>query len=334
MARARRFKEGLLHAARCGGLLALARPWSRKGLRILAYHGLWTTPGYQYGDRLFISPEQFERRMIWLKNSDYTILPLGEAVRRLAEDCLPDFAVAITIDDGWASTYSHMLPILERLGLPATVYVTTWYSARQSPVVNVAVDYMLKRAGQSPERATAIADEITRRPSLEDREEALRSLATDLDISTQEWWDTRQFHVMSSAEIRDADQRGLDIQLHTHRHRSVSQNVDHLEVEIADNRAALAAACNRGGTSFDQFCYPSGDYNASAEAILKAAGIRSATLVEEGVNFAGTNVYQLRRFLDGRSVSQAAFEAYLSGALEVYRLARELAAAAKDVIGG
>ena len=43
-----------------------------------------------------------------------------------------------------------MLPILEELGLPATVYITTWYSDNQLPVVNVAVDYILRRAGQSP----------------------------------------------------------------------------------------------------------------------------------------------------------------------------------------
>lgn len=63
----------------------------------------------------------------------YPVLPLGEAVRRLDEDRLPDQAVVITIDDGWSSTYTHMLPILESLGLPATVYVTTWYSDHNYP---------------------------------------------------------------------------------------------------------------------------------------------------------------------------------------------------------
>jgi peptidoglycan/xylan/chitin deacetylase (PgdA/CDA1 family) len=40
-----------------------------------------------------------------------------------------------------------MLPILERLGLPATVYITTWSPDHQLPVVNVAVDYILRCAG-------------------------------------------------------------------------------------------------------------------------------------------------------------------------------------------
>ena len=116
-------KEGLL--------FALSRRVSRKSLRILAYHGLWTTPGYQYGNHLFMQPEQFEQRMTWLRNSRYPVLPLDEAVQRLDDGSLPDHAVVITIDDGWSSTYTHMLPILEGLGLPATVYVTTWYADHQ-----------------------------------------------------------------------------------------------------------------------------------------------------------------------------------------------------------
>ena len=37
---------------------------------------------------------------------------------------------------------------------------------------------------------------------------------------------------MSSEQIRDADRRGLDIQLHTHRHRSSHTDSDDLEQEI------------------------------------------------------------------------------------------------------
>jgi peptidoglycan/xylan/chitin deacetylase (PgdA/CDA1 family) len=313
-----RMKEGLLQAARAGGLFALSRRASRKSLRILAYHGLWTTPGYQYGNHLFITPEQFERRMIWLRNSRYPVLPLAEAVRRLDDGSLPDYAVVITIDDGWSSTYTHMLPILEGLGLPATAYITTWYSDNQLPVVNIAVDYILKRAGQAPNDGAAITSEIEKLASLSQREQALRECAARFDVATEEWWEGRQFHVMSTSQIREADRRGLDIQLHTHRHRSSDTDSDHLEREIADNRASLARACGRPELSFSHFCYPSGVAHSSAVAVLEGAGIRSATLVEVGINKRSTNPYRLRRFLDGRSVSEAEFQAYLSGALELY----------------
>src|SRR5271154_3050426 len=204
-------KEGLL--------FAVSRRVSRKSLRILAYHGLWTTPGYQYGNHLFMQPEQFERRMSWLRNSRYPVLPLDEAVQRLDDGSLPDHAVVITIDDGWSSTYTHMLPILEGLGLPATVYVTTWYADHQIPVINVVVDYILSRTGRPPSERFAITAEIVKLPSLGQREQALRDCAARFGVTTQEWWESRQFHLMSAAEIGAADRRGLDIQLHTHRHR-------------------------------------------------------------------------------------------------------------------
>ncbi len=255
----------------------------------------------------------------------YPVLPLGEAVRRLDEDRLPDQAVVITIDDGWSSTYTHMLPILESLGLPATVYVTTWYSDHQLPVINIAVDYILKRVGQTSADGLAITAEIERLPSVSQREQVLRECAARFDVTTEEWWEGRQFHLMSTAEIREADRRDLDIQLHTHRHRSSDTDSDYLEREIADNRVALARACGRPEQSFNHFCYPSGVAHSSASAVLDRIGVRSATMVEEGINSRGTNPYRLRRFLDGRSVSDAEFQAYLSGALEGYCMVKSAA---------
>ena len=309
-------RELLLGVARRCGVYRLARQVTRKHLRILAYHGIWTTPGYQYGNHLFITPEAFERRMAWLKNSGYPVLPLDDAVQRLAEGALPDYSVVITIDDGWSSTYSHMLPVLEALGLPATVYVTTWYAENQVPIINVVIDYILKRVGQSASRVSALTRDILRQP-LGERQRALRQLAARFDVSTDEWWETRQFHLMNMAEIGDAARRGLDIQLHTHRH-----TMDELDREIADNRNTLARACVRPASSFGHFCYPSGEYDADDIPILRTAGVKSAVLVDTGTNAPTANPFLLRRFLDGRSISQEFFEAYLAGSSELYARVR------------
>jgi hypothetical protein len=49
--------------------------------------------------------------------------------------------------------------------------------------------------------------------------------------------------------------------------------------------------------------------------VLAANGVRSATLVDHGLNAPGTDPLKLRRFLDGRSVTNSEFDAYLSGIL-------------------
>ena len=304
-------KQAVLAAARATGLSALARRASGAQLRILCYHGLWLTPGCEFGDCTFISPRQFEARMARLKRSGLPVLPVGEAVERLAAGSLPRAAVVITIDDGWVSTFTHMLPVLEAYGLPATLYAATWYAGRALPVVNVAVDYLRAAAGRPDVDRDAVIAAIDALPVAQ-RLDALRRFGAMLGVD-EAWLELRQFNIMSAAELAEAHRRGLDIQLHTHRHIDVATRIDELPAEIAANRAFLAAAI--GEARLEHFCYPSGASHPGARALLAANGVRSATLVTEGLNAGDADPYALRRFLDGRRVGDAEFDAYLSGLL-------------------
>jgi peptidoglycan/xylan/chitin deacetylase (PgdA/CDA1 family) len=218
--------------------------------------------------------------------------------------------VVITIDDGWMSTFTHMLPVLEAEGLPATLYTTTWYSGRDLPVVDVAVTYLAEAAGRKDLNRAAKVAEIDSLP-VEQRLDALRQFGAALGVE-EGWLERRQFNLMSLDQLAEAACRGIDVQLHTHRHIDVAEQVDALAGEIAENRAFLAEV---SGASLDHFCYPSGTFHPRAPALLAASGVRSAALVEEGLNRPGANPFKLRRFLDGRSVSDAEFDAYLSGVL-------------------
>jgi peptidoglycan/xylan/chitin deacetylase (PgdA/CDA1 family) len=293
-----------------GPLAALARAATAHRLRILCYHGLWTTPGFQFGDRLFMAPSQFERRMTRLKQSGLPVLSLGAAVDALAAQSLPPGATVITIDDGWASTHSHMLPVLEALHLPATLYVTSWYVGRDLPIIGKAVEYLYARSGRSGDIAAA-ASAVEALP-FAGRAAVMRKLSASLGIPL-DWWDTRQFHLMTAEEVGDAQRRGLDVQLHTHRHDG---SVDTLAAELAENRALLADWTARPGAALSHYCYPSGVHEHAAEPVLAASGVRSATTTEQGTNGYGSHPLRLRRFLDGRSVSDDEFDAYLAGSLD------------------
>lgn len=329
-------KQSLLRTAKMIRGFELARRATAGHLRVLAYHGVWTTPGFQFGNHLFITPEQFERRMLWVKKSRYAVLALDEAINALSADKLRHDCVVITIDDGWRSTYTRMLPVLESLGIPATVYVTTWYVDHRAPVANVALNYVLQRTtvpsiswrgrnglplGNSSQRE-ATADELRRRlqelPTLPDRLEALREICRLAEVPVEPWWSDGQFHLMTREELGDAYRRGFDVQLHTHRHTSVASNIAALASEISENRRVLAEAC--GIDHFAHFCYPGGEYNPAAAGILMSAGIKSAMLCDVGLNAPGRDPYALHRFLDGRSVSDVAFEAYMSGALDIFHM--------------
>lgn len=313
-------KQKVLAVACSTGLAAAARKATRRQLRILCYHGLWVTPGFQFGNCTFIAPAQFEARMARLKRSGQPVLPLGEAVERLADGSLPDAAVAITIDDGWVSTLTHMLPVLEAFELPATLYATTWYAGRELPVVNVAVDYLCQAAGRPDIDAALQTARIEALPP-EGRLEALRRFGAELGVG-EAWLETRQFNIMSAAELAEAHRRGLDIQLHTHRHIDIEKQVDDLPREIAENRAFLTAAI--GDVPFIHFCHPSGSDHPRARSLIASSGVRSATLVQPGLNAPGVDPYSLRRFLDGRLVSDGEFDAYLAGVLHYIDLGRAL----------
>ncbi|MDB5720418.1 MAG: hypothetical protein JWP15_1036 [Alphaproteobacteria bacterium] len=315
-------KQNVLKLSRSTGLFEAARLATAGHLRILGYHGLWVTPGKAFGDCTFIMPEQFERRMERLKRSGCPVLPLGEAVELLGEGKLPGSAVAITIDDGWTSTFTHMLPVLEALDLPATLYATTWYSGRALPVVNVVAHYLCAVAGRSGADAALATAEIERLP-VEDRLLALKRLGACLGVA-EDWLETRQFNIMSPDELAEARHRGLDIQLHTHRHIHVDREIDRLAAEIAENRAFLAEAA---GAELVHFCYPSGSFHPDAPRLLAASGVRSATLVTEGLNRPGADPFTLRRLLDGPRVSDIEFDAYLAGALHFTGPIRRLMAA-------
>ena len=304
-------KHALLTAARLSGLSALARAATGSQLRILCYHGAWVTPGPAFGTCLFMDPGQFEARMARLKQSGLPVLRLGEAVARLAAGDLPTAAVVITIDDGWVSTRTHMLPVLERYELPATLYATTWYAKRDLPVVNVAVDYLLAMAARGPESRTAAIRRIEALPEAQ-RLDGLRAFGRELGVS-EAWLESRQFHLMQADELAEVQRRGLEIGLHTHRHVDVAANLGRLGQEVEENRAFLADVLDERPSA--HFCYPSGTWHPGAPALLEECGVESATLVREGLNAPGADPYALRRFVDGRGVAQVEFDAYLSGTL-------------------
>ena len=77
---------------------------------------------------LCIPAQLFEQQMVWLAR-ECRVMPLEELLAG-AREGLPERAVAITFDDGYWDALHTASPILERLGLPATVFATTrWLDA-------------------------------------------------------------------------------------------------------------------------------------------------------------------------------------------------------------
>ncbi len=89
---------------------------------VLLYHRVAETPFDLHG--LCVTPDEFRAQMTHLANA-YRPVPLIQFAMAAREGWLPDRAVAVTFDDGYADNLEIASPILLELGIPATFFVTS-----------------------------------------------------------------------------------------------------------------------------------------------------------------------------------------------------------------
>jgi peptidoglycan/xylan/chitin deacetylase (PgdA/CDA1 family) len=113
---------------RCGSFsLVKESRWRQQKLLILCYHGVSVEDEEQWRPSLYMSPRQLERRLEILREGEYTVLPLAEALERLYRKDLPPRSVALTFDDGGYDFYKQAWPRLRQHRFHATVYLTSYY---------------------------------------------------------------------------------------------------------------------------------------------------------------------------------------------------------------
>jgi len=334
------FRPALLRSAllvaRVLRLFQIARYLTRDGLRIICYHGFAIAEEYKFRSRLFIRGELFRRRIQYLRQKGYPILPLGEAVQALGEGRLPPCATVVTMDDGWLGVYSVGLPLIREFRLPVTLYVPTYYIEHPMPVFTVTLSYLLWRAmapsvdlprglgtfalPAQAQQADALAQEYGACLPPPERLAFLKEVAEALGVSFDEIERQQLFRLVDERQLRQLAEAGLDIQLHSHHHDWLLEDREEVECEIRKNRGFLEPLVSR---PLDHFCYPSGVYALHQAEWLAALGVKSATTIEPGFNYRDTSPFALRRLVDGHPVSDVEFEAELTGFMEVVRAIRE-----------
>lgn len=336
-------KDSFFKVCKLFGLFYFSKLLTKNKIRILGYHGVWFLDDH-YGNHLNLSVKKFADRMSWLKTSKYNVISLDKAIDMLNTNLVEKNSVVITIDDGWYSTYSHMLPEIEKNDLPATLYVTTSAVDSQKPLYHVLIRGMLHvtkinsltinenmdigdniilklTSFEKRDYAADVLCDRMRELSYDDREKICREVAAYLDIDIEKWISSRQFANMSYTEISDAELRGLDIQLHTHNHNTDILKPEEISQEIKVNRAKLSEHVTG---KLEHFCYPSGVYSSDMFEYIEENDVKSATLVDVGLVSSTCNKFEYKRILDGQEISQLEFEAELSGFLELLRPIKNL----------
>jgi peptidoglycan/xylan/chitin deacetylase (PgdA/CDA1 family) len=233
--------------------------------------------------------------------------------------------------------------VLKRLGVPFTVFVSTYYVIDRRPVFDGACQYLLWKAWASgkgdvndPSRddapplrtaadcahaAARVRETAWReRWSADEKHEWLGRLATRLGLDWENFLRRRFVALMRPDEIAALDPAIADVQLHTHRHRVPRERESFLR-EIAENRRALWE-CGLDPQRLTQFCYPSGIHLPMFLPWLAEAGVTSAVTTVPGLASRRHNPLLLPRFSDANTTSEVEFAGRASGLREFIRRPR------------
>jgi peptidoglycan/xylan/chitin deacetylase (PgdA/CDA1 family) len=97
----------------------------RQATLVLCYHAISAS----WPDATAVTPSQLERQLAFLRERGFVGATFSEA---LGDPPAPR-TLAVTFDDGYRSVIERAFPILERLGIPGTVFVPSAYASAPDP---------------------------------------------------------------------------------------------------------------------------------------------------------------------------------------------------------
>lgn len=103
----------------------------KNGVIVLNYHSIFPNRDYS------LSPEKFKEQMRFLKENHY-VISLSDLDK---VDEGNGLKIVITFDDGYEDNYLYAFPILKKLNLPATIFLTSDFVLNGLDITESWVDY-------------------------------------------------------------------------------------------------------------------------------------------------------------------------------------------------
>ena len=280
-------------------------------LSIMIFHRVLPEP-----DPLFPGDpdrERFDTLCGWLA-AWYNVLPLDEAVQRLRQRSLPERALAITFDDGYADNHDIAMPVLRAHGLCATFFIATGFldggRMWNDTVIEAlrhctAAELDLEGLGPALPPRLDLSTIEARRASMERLLPACKYLRPDERLRVVERIAERARVVprsdlmLSSAQVKAMAAAGMQIGAHTVNHPILARLDEHeARFELAHSKGVLEDLL---GAPVPLFAYPNGvpdrDYGARDVALARAAGFAAAVSTAPGAACADDPLqYELPRF--------------------------------------
>jgi len=145
--------------------------------------------------------------------------------------------------------------------------------------------------------------------SADEQDRLASAVAERVGIDYEDLRAKRLIQIMTPAEVSDIAREGVDVQLHTHRHRT-PLDATLFKKEITDNRVVIEAITRVPAV---HFCYPSGVYRPEFLPWLSSEGVATATTCDPGLASGSSARLLLPRLVDHSHLSDVEFEGWLCG---------------------
>jgi glycosyltransferase involved in cell wall biosynthesis/peptidoglycan/xylan/chitin deacetylase (PgdA/CDA1 family) len=306
----------------------------RDRLVILGYHGIVEDQSRSAPSWLMLRASAFTAQMRFLRDH-YEIVSMNEAARRIvAHEPFEHPTACVTLDDGYRNNMTVALPILEQMGIPATIYLATglintdhihWTAKLEQAMFGSSrsildvTDLGLRRYPLGPHASYSYVRLVARLYRL--AEPARQNLINVIEtrLGTLEGTDFSEFQMMNWDEIRSVCSHGnIEFGGHTINHQIVEPLDDEeLEFEIGGSIEEVRRQTKLASVTF---AYPNGtptDFDQRAERVLRDHQVVAAVSTIDGINDSSTNPFALRRITVGSGMSIEEFRVRTSGAIEL-----------------
>ena len=295
-------------------LKQLSPTGERGRLSVLIFHRVLPAP-----DPIFpgeVDAVTFDAICQWMK-SWCNVLPLDLAAQQLKDRTLPERAVAITFDDGYADNRTQAQPILARHGLPATFFIATDFldggrmwndtvieSVRWCRAAQLDLRSIAKPDGSGDLGLHSIASPTDKRIAIGAIIGQIKYLpvaqrhALTLQIADRAEVQPPTDLMMTSQQVREMRQLDMQIGAHTRTHPILATlSPDAARAEIHESRLCLEQLL---GERVGLFAYPNGkpgtDYSPESVQIVRDLGFDAAVSTTWGASHTGTDPFQIPRF--------------------------------------
>jgi peptidoglycan/xylan/chitin deacetylase (PgdA/CDA1 family) len=317
----------------------------KRNVVFLGYHGI-SRDNEQYEPWTLVRESDFYAQMAFLRKT-FNCLSIDEALEYRNNHIR--LSAVVTFDDGYANNLTIALPILEKFGVPAVIYISTgpvlrkelfwpdalWISAQHSQLTDIDLHdvspclgrYHLGREKEKRHKAIMRLIEDVKKADHSDREKIVGRIVEKFGHKNGSsiyriLVENSVFTPLTEEQIKILSRHPLiTIGAHTHDHELLDRLTGSAaEQSIKKNKLILEEVT---GHRIDHFAYPNGNFNKDVMNLVRNIGFKSGLTFKSGLHRSCDDVYAIKRIGIGPAVDIKLFRAMTLGVFDLkWRLSK------------